>query len=222
MIPCGPEYPDLDRKRWRADILYRNGDPIRREQKEQEPLSTNAVNPYQPPTTAIASAIDVDDDGIRFFTTEANLRFAESHFVLRLHPVRLIIVSLLLIAASSVVMVSSQFFGTIVFGISSIAVMVISALVYLASVFRTKLKLRQRWSNHGLQDGTISSVAIEDDDFVLKSPSGVFRWPIESTKTYRTRKGLMISPEPLLCVFVPKKNQSAPPSYDDLQSRLGK
>ena len=183
-------------------------------------MSSNAVNPYQPPTTVVASQIDVDDDAVRFFTTDANLRFAESHFVLRLHPVRLIIVSLLLIAASSVVMVFSMFLGTIVFGVSSVAVMVISALIYLASVYRTKLKMRQRWSNHGLQDGTISSVGIDDDDLVLKSPSGVFRWPIESTRTYRTRKGLMVSPEPLLCLFVPKKNQSAPPVYDELQARL--
>jgi hypothetical protein len=199
-----------------------NGNAPRRTSVERNQLSTNAVNPYQPPARATTSQIDVDEDAVRFYTTDANLRFAESHFVLRLHPLRLIIVSLLLIAVSSVVMVSSLFFGTLVFGISSIAVMVISALIYLASVFRTKLKLRQRWSNHGLQDGTISSVAIDDDDVVLKSPSGIFRWPIESTKTYRTRKGLMVSPEPMLCLFVPKKNQSPPPAYDELRTRLGK
>ncbi len=181
-----------------------------------------SVNPYQPPPPIAVTSIDQDDEAVRFYTTDSNLRFAESHFVLRLHPLRLIVVSLLLIAASSVVMVFSLFFGNFVFGVSSIAVMLISALIYLASVHRTKLKLRQRWSNHGLQDGTISSLAIADDNIVLKSPSGIFRWPIESTKTYRTRKGLMVSPEPMLCLFIPKKNQSPATTYDALQTRLGK
>lgn len=181
-------------------------------------MSTSAHNPYQPPPPTSGS-IEVGDDTVGFFTTDANLRFAESHFVLRLHPLRLIIVSLALIVASSVVMVLSILFGIAVFAVSSVAAMIISAVIYLSSVRRTKVKLRSNWSKYGLMDGTVSSVAIDQQTFVLKSPNGEFRWPLDAVKTYRTRKGLMLSPEPLLCVFVPKRNESLA-NYDELRSQL--
>ena len=185
-------------------------------------MNLGAINPYQPPPTAATDALHEDPGGVRFYTTDGNLRFAESHFVLRLHPLRLIIVSLILIAASSIVMIGSVMLGTIVFAISSGVAMIVSALIYLASVYRTKLRLRGRWEQHGLQDGTISSVSVDHDQLVLQSPAGHFQWPIDSIKTYRTRKGLMVSPEPLLCLFVPKKNQSSPEAFGELRSRLGK
>ncbi len=185
-------------------------------------MTSETINPYQPPPTAGAIPFDVGDGEVCFYTTDANLRFAESHFVLRLHPLRLIIVSLVLIAVSSMVMIISVMQGTEVFAVSSVVAMIVSALVYLASVYQTKLRLRRRWEEHGLLDGSISSVSIDQNQLVLQSPAGVFRWPIATIKTYRTRKGLMISPEPLLCLFVPKKNQSPPESFDELQAGLGK
>ena len=184
-------------------------------------MTTNAVNPYQPPPTAGSASSQADDGALHFSNSDANLRFAESHFVLRLHPLRLIVVSLILIAASSVVMVVSILFGPAVFGISSIVAMVVSALIYLASVHRTKLRLRQQWNHYGLQAGTVCSVETTQDDLLLNSPAGLFQWPIDSCKTYRTRKGLMVAPEPLLCLFVPKRNQS-PAVFDQLRIRLGK
>ncbi len=180
------------------------------------------MNPYQPPPPADPLAQEDDDQTVRFYTTAANLRFAESHFVLRLHPLRLILVSLALIAASSLVMVASIMFSPLVFAFSSIAAMIISALIYLASVYRSKLRLRVNWAQHGLQDGTISSVAIDQNDLVLTSPAGVFRWPVDSVKAYRTRKGLMLSPRPMFCLFVPKRNQSGQQVYDQLRLSLGK
>ena len=185
-------------------------------------MTSNAVNPYQPPPTTDLANDRSEDGVVRFYNTDANLRFAESHFVLRLHPMRLIVVSLALIAASSAVMIFSLFFGPVAFAGSSIAVMVISALIYLASIHRTKLRLRERSAEHGMRDGTISSVEFQQDDLVLTSTAGIFRWPIGSVSTYRTRKGLMVSPEPLLCVFVPKRNQSSASAFDELKTHLRK
>jgi hypothetical protein len=179
---------------------------------------TDAVNPYQPPTTKSA-AVSRDEEGVRFFNTAANLRFAESHFVLRLHPLRLIILSLALIAASAVAMIVSTFLGTMAFVMASVTSILLSALIYLSSVYRTKLQLRERWQAHGLRSGTVSSVQIDDQDLVLHSAAGIFRWPIHSLSIYRTRKGLMLSPEPRLCLFVPKRNESAD-NYRALQTRL--
>lgn len=185
-------------------------------------MSSNAVNPYQPPPVAENSGDKTDDGVVHFYNTDANLRFAESHFVLRLHPLRLIVVSLVLIAASSVVMIVSIMLGTFIFGVSSIVAMIVSALIYLASVYRSKLRLREQWNRYGLQAGTVCSVETTEDDLVLKSPAGMYQWPIDSFKAYRTRKGLMLAPEPMLCLFVPKKNQSAAAVYDELRVRLGK
>jgi hypothetical protein len=185
-------------------------------------MSSNAVNPYEPPPVVENSADKTDDGVVHFYNTDANLRFAESHFVLRLHPLRLIIVSLALIAASSVVMIVSCMLGAFIVGVSSIVAMIVSALIYLASVYRSKLRLREQWNRYGLQAGTVCSVETTEDDLVLKSPAGMYQWPIDSFKAYRTRKGLMLAPEPMLCLFVPKKNQSAAAVYDELRVRLGK
>lgn len=173
-------------------------------------MSSNAVNPYQPPPVEDPFGDHADDGALHFFNNDANLRFAESHFVLRLHPLRLIIVSLVLIAASSLVMIASIMMGTLVFGISSIVAMIVSALIYLASVYRTKLRLREQWSRYGLQSGTVCSIETTNAKVVLNSPAGVFQWPIESFKTYRTRKGLMLAPEPMLCLFIPKRINHPP------------
>ncbi len=185
-------------------------------------MTSNAVNPYHPPPVDDPSGDHTNDSALHYYNTDANLRFAESHFVLRLHPVRLIIVSLALIAASSVVMIASILMGTLVFGISSVVAMILSALIYLASVYRTKLRLREQWSRYGLQAGTVCSIETTEEYLILNSPAGVFQWPIESFKTYRTRKGLMLAPEPMLCLFVPKMNQSPASTYDELRMRLRK
>ena len=183
-------------------------------------MNLPSFNPYQPPPAATSVVDQADNGAIHFYNTDSNLRFAESHFVLRLHPLRLIIVSVVLIVASSAVMIAAILFGVWVFGIASVVAMIVSALIYLASVYRTKVKMRQQWQRYGLQAGAVCSVETTADDLILTSPAGQFKWPITSLRTYRTRKGLMVSPEPLFCVFVPKQNQSPAELYRQLRKKL--
>lgn len=184
-------------------------------------MSLPAINPYQPPLQSDAPELTTGESAVRFYTTDTNLRFAESHFVLRLHPLRLVLVSLALIGVSSVAMVGAMFLlGIEVFLVVSAISLCGSAVIYLASVSRSKQQLRQRWREYGFRSGTLSSVSTEDDQLVLQSPAGTYRWPLSTIKTYWTRKGLMLSPEPMVCLFVPKKNESPPEAYRALKGRL--
>lgn len=182
-------------------------------------MSRALINPYQPPAPAGSDPAPAASE-IRFYTTDANLRFAESHFVLRLHPLRLVLVSLALIGISSVAMVGAMFVSTSAFLLASAVSIIISAVIYLACVYRSKLRLRQQWHQYGLRSGTVSSVTTDCEDLVLQSPAGVFRWPLTSVNSYWTRKGIMLAPEPMLCLFVPKKNQSPPELYQAFKRRL--
>jgi len=183
-------------------------------------MTSPTINPYRPPPPTRLD-ITAGNSEVRFYTTDANLRFAESHFVLRLHPLRLVLVSLALIGVSSVAMVGTLFFlGRELFLAVSAISLVVSALIYLASVYRSKLRLRQHWHEYGLRSGTVSSVSPEDGQLVLRSPAGIFCWPLKSIRSYWTRKGMMLSPEPMLCLFVPKRNESPPEAYRSLKAQL--
>ena len=84
--------------------------------------------------------------------------------------------------------------------------MFVCALIYLALVRHAKSQIRKLQQDHGLVNGALCTVQLDDESLQLATPNGTYRWPSESAKVYRTGKGMLLCPEPLFFVFVPKQN----------------
>ncbi len=183
-------------------------------------MRKNPLNPYQP--VALQSAVIRDDDAqqVSFRLTASLLRHAESRYLLHWHSSRLLIGSLAMIAASCIAFTWALFRGAGVFTVTLVAMMTAATLIYLALVHHAKLRIRGLQRSHGLVPGAVCSVNLDDSQLHLTSPSGNFRWPGKSLRVYRTRKGMLLCPAPLLFIFVPNINDSSGEAYDQLQGRL--
>lgn len=177
------------------------------------------LNPYRPVEIA-SDALDDSSTEVSFRLTKSLLRHGEDHYLLHWHPMRLLICSLAMIVASGAAFVWSSQVGFVAFHITLIAALTISTLIYLALVHRTKIKIRGRLHECGLIRDTACSVAAKDRQLVLTSSDGVHVWPKRDLQIYRTPRGMLICPEPLLFIYVPRQNNSPKENYKSLRKKL--
>ncbi|MGI9470605.1 MAG: hypothetical protein ACR2NZ_03665 [Rubripirellula sp.] len=177
-------------------------------------MSQSSPNPYQP-AAPIEPAIDAVD-GHDFRITTRLLRFGEAQYLLHWRSSRLVTGSLTMILLSAMVFVAAMLQGRLSFGIAVIGAVTVSTLVYGALVRRDSVQIRQNLQRLGLVDGAAFDVDLTPEEMILHSPNGVFRWPRDSLRTYRTRKGILLCPEPLTFVLVPSQNES-PTVYQRLR-----
>jgi hypothetical protein len=180
----------------------------------------NGINPYQPVVLESARTGDNVPCEVSFRLTYALLYHGESQYLLHWHPRRLLFGSLLMIAVSCTIFFFSMQFGTVAFVIGLIGSMIASSLIYSALVRDSKFRIRGRLWDHGLVHGATCTVVLDDKSLRLLTPSEEFQWAKNAIKFYRTRKGLLLCPEPLLFVFVPKHNDSSPAAYNALRRDL--
>lgn len=184
-------------------------------------MNGNQVNPYQPVEIA-SEPLDDSATEVSFRLTKSLLRHGEDHFLLHWHPMRLLFCSLAMIFASGAAFVWSARVGFVTFQFTLIAALTISTAIYLALVHRTKIKIRSRLRERGLVRDTACSVATKDDQLVLNSATGEHRWPKADLRIYRTPRGMLICPEPLTFVYVPRRNDSPKEAYRSLRQKLQK
>jgi hypothetical protein len=177
------------------------------------------INPYAP--------VDIDqqllDDAaseVHFRLTKARLRHGEDHFLLHAHPMRLLFCSLAMIFASGAAFVWASRVGTGAFAVTAVAALGISTLIYLALVHHTKIKIRRRLREHGLLLETTASVKVAENQLIFTGSSGQHSWPKEDVTIYRTPRGTLLCPEPLMFIYVPRNNNSPREAYKTLRKSL--
>jgi hypothetical protein len=183
-------------------------------------MHANGINPYQPVILDSSPSADDVPCEVNFRLTYALLYHGESQYLLHWHPRRLLFGSLLMIAVSCLIFFFSMQFGTRAFLVGLIGSMVASSLIYLALIRTSKTKIRGRLWDYGLVNGATCTVVLDDKSLRLLTPGKEFRWAKNAIKLYRTRKGLLLCPEPLLFVFVPKQSDSSPAAYNALRRDL--
>ncbi len=94
-----------------------------------------------------------------------------------------------------------------------IGVMLVSALVYSAMIHRTKLRVRKRQARLGLSGNETMALEVNSDELRLQTPEKSYRWQNEGIKIHKTKRGLLIRPEPFTYLFVPKGSDFELPSY---------
>jgi hypothetical protein len=176
-------------------------------------------NPYQP-SRAVGGEPDDMASEVSFVLTPRVLRHATDHYLLHYIPKRLAFGSLLLILISGWAIARFVEYGTIVTLTVSAACLLISAGIYLLLAQAAKSRVRLKFVELGMDVNSASSVWVDDDQFILVSSSGEHRWPRANARLLRTHSGLLISPEPLVAIFVPRNNASSPESYKTLREKL--
>lgn len=164
---------------------------------------TPSLNPYQP-AAPIAPTADQDSGVGEFRVSAKQLRYAESQYLLHWRGARLFTGSLTLIILSAIVFVLAIFRGGLAFVIAVVVSVSISTFVYTALIRRDSHQIRQNQRRLGLIDGSSIGIEMVSQELVLHTQNGQFHWPHQAMRSYRTRKGILISPEPLVVLFVPK------------------
>ncbi|WP_442509537.1 hypothetical protein SH528x_001116 [Novipirellula sp. SH528] len=187
---------------------------------------SDSVNPYQPvaaPSDVVAAAAHAAADGdVHFSSNQSQLRFAESQFLLRQQSFRLFFGSLAMIACSmfAIALILWRFPNPFSFVAALIGAMVISTCLYLAMVHSAKMKIREQLLTHGLVQDYQCTIRLDPDQVVLTSPLGIYAWRNANVKVYRTRKGVLLCPEPFLFVFIAKTSDFKDASYSEFRKRL--
>ncbi|MFG0261531.1 MAG: hypothetical protein ACF788_03995 [Novipirellula sp. JB048] len=183
---------------------------------------TERFNPYQPVVPPSDATQHVDDQDVYFSVTRSQWRFAESQFLLNRYAYRLSFLSLVMIvgAVAAIVMVLAHFPSPLSFVVVLLASMGLSTCLYLAMLHHAKVRLRQRQIEHGLQRDVPCSIRLDSDRLWLSTPLGIYVWQRAGLKTYRTRKGLLVCPEPFLFVFLPKASDFQNGDYKAFRARL--
>lgn len=110
--------------------------------------------------------------------------------------------------------------GTGVFLVTLIATMLVTTIIYTLLVYRSKRIMQKRVADLGLVQDSVCVVAAQDDEFVLTTSSGVHRWKLSEVVPYRTPWGVLLCPDPMTPIYVPKKNNSPEVAYATLRERV--
>ncbi|TWU23928.1 hypothetical protein Pla52o_18510 [Novipirellula galeiformis] len=183
---------------------------------------TDGINPYQPVVIHSEASVSSGDEDVWFSATRAQFKFAESQFLLRRYSYRLFFGSLVMILCSvaAIVITLARFDSPLGFVAALLGSMGISTCLYLAMVHRAKARIRQRLLDHGLQHDVQCSLRLDSGRLELSTPLGVYAWDTATLKAYRTRKGLLVCPEPFLYAFIPKRSDFRDGDYNAFCARL--
>ena len=186
-----------------------------------------AENPYQPPRSAATHPKDISLDEIRFHRTKQNLRHGQSHHLIRCRPYAVTLVSVAMIVFSLIV------FSYTVYAVGNswaLAVMPVllgmSALAYQSVIAKPSKATSDRMAECGLVQGADVSISPIDDFVVVKTHSSqqdeTLKWKRNEIKSYRTPLGLMVVPETYVFLFLPRKGQFDPVTYQAIKQMFAK
>jgi hypothetical protein len=176
-------------------------------------------NPYQP-SQSVGHELDNVASEVSFVLTRGVLRHATDHYLLHYIPKRLAFGSILLIFLSGWAIFKSVQYGPLATMAAATVALFISAGIYLMLAHQAKMRVRQKQTQLGFEQNSAISVSVDDDSFLVVTSNGEHRWPRSQARLLRTHSGLLISPEPLVAIFVPKNNQSPPEAFKTLRHKL--
>lgn len=184
-------------------------------------MEVPTTNPYQPPSE-LAGERDLLRDGteVAFRVDARQLRYATDQYLLHWHPKRLLFGSLAMIFVSFACLFGSVEYGIVSFVPTLISVMLGSAGVYSLLVLQTRRRIQHRVREHGFDKGEVMTLQFDADRCKLDHAGRTYTWPRDQIRTYRSRRGLLICPEPFLFVFVPKKSEFQAGSYNQFVKRI--
>lgn len=178
------------------------------------------VNPYQP-VEVVSEPLALDGiSEARAHLTRSQWKDAEAQYLLHWHPIRLIVGSLLMIAGSVLVIHWALRFPLIGVALAVLISMAISAVIYLSLVHHSKQQLRSRLRQFGLIDGAEFTVRSEPEQLILNSATGTYLWPNNRLKMYWAKSGILLCPEPLLFVYLPKVSDFQHEDYKTFAKRM--
>lgn len=188
-------------------------------------MADSPVNPYQvlsreDPAESNQGSLDDQASEVNFRLTKGVHRHAIDHLLLHRHPIRLSVGSLLMIFASGAAIFTSVSKGTGVFLVTLAGTMLVTSIIYTLLVYRSKAIMQKRVADLGLVQDSVCVVATEADEFVLTTSSGVHRWPLSDVVPYRTPWGMLVCPDPMTPIYVPKKNNSPEIAYRTLREKI--
>lgn len=185
-------------------------------------MSQREINPYQPVVLTESSAVDPDSRIEVSLPVGARMRrLATNQYLLRWHPKRLFFGSLVIIGISTLAIHFSVLAGRLAFGITLPTVMILTALLYEALVRRTRNQIAAKMDSLGLTDDQYLTLCCEPDWLVLATDRGTaYQWSYDSTQFYRTSKGVLVCPEPLLFFLLPRKMDNTRPFLELLRARV--
>ena len=172
------------------------------------------LNPYRPPPPSTFGEFDLSaPTEVAFQLTPQLRRHAEAQFLLHWRPKMMLFSSLAMIAGSCAILIFAMVLMPASILPTMVCVLAISAAIYSAMVHETKKRLRSRQQAHGLSGNEMLTLQSDSERTTLVSSGQIYRWPNHQLKIYPTRRGLLICPEPLLFVFIPKKSSFQVDSY---------
>ena len=159
------------------------------------------LNPYQPPQTPIGQ-VDLDAKVEVSFQLNRQLRrHAEAQYLLHWRPKLLLFSSLAMIFGSCVAFIAVP--APVL--VTLMIVMVVSAAIYSSLVHRAKQQIRRRQQEHGLMSDGMITIESAPERTTLVAAGQVHVWPSDRMNVYRTSQGVLLCPEPMLYLFVPKQ-----------------
>lgn len=167
---------------------------------------TPKPNPYQPPPSIDDRLDPTVSTEVTFQLTDRLRRYAEAQYMLHWHPNRLLLSSLAMIIGSLAVLILALAYTFVSFMLVLLFVLLTAAAIYTALVYRTQRIVRLKLEEYGLNGNEMITLHSDIEQLTLVSPRGSFTWPNHQVKIYRTRRGLLICPEPLLFLFVPRES----------------
>ncbi|TWT50554.1 hypothetical protein Pla22_32970 [Rubripirellula amarantea] len=177
------------------------------------------ANPYRP-TTTTGDPLDDAASEVSFRLSRGVLRHTTDHYLLHYIPKRLALGSLALIGLSGWAIFASAKYGMLASMTVGVSSLVISAAIYLAMAHQAKKAVRRKQADFGLMENSIVSVQVKDGALIAVTSNGQHQWPSDQVKQLRTHSGMLISPEPLLAIFIPKNNHSPDEAFKTLREKL--
>ena len=172
-------------------------------------MTENEFNPYRPPDTGDLPVDASAAVSVTLANDARTRRLATNQYLLRWHPKRLFLGSVLIIGVSTLCIHFSIQIGFGLFMFTMIAVMALSSLAYAALVWRAKTQIAATFIRYGLSPDEPYTLRADPDEFQFVTARGVLRrWPYGELRLHRTSRGVLISPEPMLFFLVPKRRDA--------------
>lgn len=118
-----------------------------------------------------------------------------------------------MILVSGFCLFASVTIGVVAYLLTGVAVMLGSRSIYLLLVRNTKRQVLDKLHACELDGDGVMTLQMEAGELEIVHPGGTYRCPSDQVKVYRAPRGLLICPEPLLFVFVPRKSDFPAGSY---------
>ena len=180
----------------------------------------NGENPYEPPRVTTGNHEAPDAIFGEYHLTKRNVSAAESHFLVLSRPGLLLFVSFICIAiAIGLVVVVSRVADRFV-GITLVVGMLVSAGIYLLSIYPTRKRVRQAMRAYGLLHAVHYQLVVDQTTTRVTVGSDTWVWQNDRIKVHSFSGGLLLRPETDVFLLLPKHGHFNVANFRELRNVL--